>query len=226
MLCMKEKAEETLKSFEIKHKTIMSSYLETIFHLTRIAEYADSLSDAHIKRVGYYCEFIAGLLGLTSERRENILYAAPMHDIGKIGVPDKILVKPASLTPEEFEIMKQHAWLGAKILGNAKSEILKMGAMIAESHHEHWDGSGYPKGLKGDEIPLEGRIMYITDIYDALRSPRPYKNGLDHTTTYDIILKGDHKVTPAHFDPQLLDIFIKNHKKFEEIFSEYSKKTF
>jgi putative two-component system response regulator len=144
-----------------------------------------------------------------------------MHDIGKIGVPDHVLLKPSSLVDGEWELMQEHAAMGAKILGDSKSPYLKMGAEIALNHHEKWDGTGYPYGKKGDEIPLAARIMCICDIYDALRSKRPYKPAFDHQKTIKIIIHGDSRTQPNHFDPLILNAFKLNHQVFCEIFDEY-----
>jgi len=135
----------------------------------------------------FYCREFARKLGLDEAFVDKIFFASPMHDIGKIGIPDHILLKPGGFMPDEWEIMKGHSAIGAKILGNSKSPYLIMGAMIALNHHERWDGGGYPYGRRGNDIPLAARIMNICDIYDALRSKRPYKPAFDHQKTVDII---------------------------------------
>jgi len=150
-----------------------------------------------------------------------MFFASPMHDIGKIGIPDHILLKPGILTPDEWQIMKAHTSMGAKILGNSKSAHLQMGAEIALSHHERWDGGGYPDGRWGDAIPLTARIMHVCDIYDALRSKRPYKAAFDHLKALDIITHGDGRTQPEHFDPAILAAFQKAHAAFEGIFATY-----
>ena len=157
---------------------LQESYLETIFTMTRAAEHKDEDTGAHVQRISYYSRELARMLGLDEEFVDKIFFASPMHDIGKIGIPDHILLKPGSLTPDEWEIMKGHTSMGAKILGNSKSPYLKMGAEIALNHHERWDGGGYPNGKRGEAIPLTARIMNICDVYDALRSKRPYKPAL------------------------------------------------
>jgi putative two-component system response regulator len=198
------------------------SYLDTIFTMTRAVEYKDEGIGAHVQRISYYCRAFAGKLGMDDDFVDNIFVASPMHDIGKIGIPDYILLKPGSLTLEEWKIMKGHTVIGAKILGSSQSAYLKMGAEIALDHHERWDGSGYPNGKRGEEIPLPARIMTICDVYDALRSQRPYKPAHDHQTTIDIISHGDGRTMPEHFDPQILDAFKQNHQLFCDIYDTYT----
>ena len=200
---------------------LQESYLETIFTMTRAAEYKDVDTGSHVQRISYYCRELARMLGMDKEFIEKIFFAGPMHDVGKIGIPDHVLLKPASLTADEWEIMKGHSSMGSKILGNSKSIYLKMGAEIALNHHERWDGGGYPNGLRGEDIPLAARIMNICDIYDALRSKRPYKPGLDHLKAMDIITHGDGRTQPEHFDLVILAAFKKNHQSFCDIFEEY-----
>jgi putative two-component system response regulator len=200
---------------------LKESYLETIFTMTRAAEHKDEDIGAHVQRISYYSRELARILGLDEEFIDRLFFASPMHDIGKIGIPDNILLKPGSLTPDEMEIMKSHAAMGAKILGNSKSPHLKMGAEIALNHHERWDGGGYPNGKRGEEIPFSARVMTICDVYDALRSKRPYKSGYDHLTTVDIIIHGDGRTQPEQFDPVILAAFTQNHRLFDEIFETY-----
>lgn len=203
---------------------LRQSYLETIVAMTRAAEYKDKDTGDHLERISFFCKELAGILGCDADFTDSIFFASPMHDIGKIGIPDHILLKAGSFTPQEWEIMKGHAALGGKILANCKSPYLKMGAEIAVSHHERWDGGGYPHGLKGEAIPLSARIMNICDIYDALRSKRPYKPALDHAKAVDIIINGDGRTMPGHFDPAILKAFKENSGKFEEIFDEFAGK--
>ncbi len=200
---------------------LKEGYQETIFTMTRAAEHKDEDTGAHVQRISYYSRVLSQALGMDEEFIENIFFASPMHDIGKIGVPDHVLLKPSGFVPDEWQIMQEHAAMGAKILGNSKSPYLKMGAEIALNHHERWDGSGYPNGKKGDEIPISARIMCICDIYDALRSKRPYKPAFDHQKTVEIIINGDSRTQPKHFDPLILDVFKRNHQLFCDIFDEY-----
>jgi putative two-component system response regulator len=201
---------------------LQTSYLETIFTMTRAAEYKDEDTGAHVQRISYYSRELAGMLGMDEEFIDKIFFASPMHDVGKIGIHDHVLLKPSGFTPHEWEIMKGHTTMGAKILGNSRSPYLQIGAEIALNHHELWDGGGYPNGKRGEAIPLTARIMNICDIYDALRSKRPYKPAFDHLKTMDIITRGDGRTRPEHFDPVIFAAFQKNHQSFRDIFEAYA----
>jgi putative two-component system response regulator len=145
-----------------------------------------------------------------------------MHDIGKISIPDQILLKPSAYTPDESAIMKSHCSHGAEILQCFPSSCMKMGAEIALNHHEHWDGTGYPVGLAGDAIPLAARIVGICDVYDALRAKRPYKPAFGHEKAMRIIVDGDGRTMPGHFDPAVLDAFKHCGQQFNEIYREHA----
>jgi len=201
---------------------LQESYLETIFTMTRAAEHKDEDTGAHVKRISYYSRELARMLGMDETFIDSIFFASPMHDIGKIGIPDHILLKPGGFVPNEWEIMKTHAAMGAMILGNSKSPYLVMGAEIALNHHERWDGGGYPGGKRGEEIPLSARIMNICDVYDALRSKRPYKPAFDHEKAMSIITQGDGRTLPEHFDPAVIAAFKQNHQTFCDIFETYT----
>lgn len=176
---------------------------ETIFCLARAAEYRDPETGAHIQRMAYYSRHIACQLGLSAKQQKLLLEAAPMHDIGKMGTPDLILLKPDKLTPAEFAIMKQHAVIGYEVLNASNSPLLKVAAEIAYTHHEKFDGSGYPRGLKGYDIPLFGRIVAIADVFDALTSERPYKKAWAIEPAKQLLQEGKE----AHFDPDCVEAF-------------------
>ena len=194
-----KRTEQLRQAFE----KIKIASLDTIYRLSRAAEYKDEDTGAHIQRMSHYIAVVAHKMGLNAENVETILYAAPMHDVGKIGIPDRILLKPGKLDPDEWEIMKQHTTIGAQILEGADAEFIKLAEAIALTHHEKWDGSGYPKGLKGSEIALAGRITAIADVFDALISKRPYKEPFPLEKTFIIIQKG----RGSHFDPEVVDAF-------------------
>jgi putative two-component system response regulator len=185
---------------------LKESYVDSIHRLVMAAEYKDEDTGDHIIRIGKYCSLIAEKLSLPPEFIENISYAAPMHDIGKIGIPDKILLKPDKLTAGEFEIIKTHTLIGSRLLSRSKSRILQMAEKIALSHHEKFNGTGYPNHLEGTDIPLSGRIVAIADTFDALTSKRPYKVPYPP----DFALTMLKKEKGIHFDPDILDVFVDN----------------
>lgn len=218
------RANGSLLEQRVRERTadLQESYLETIFAMTRAAEYRDEDTGAHVQRISYYSSELAGMLGLDGEFVDRVYSASPMHDVGKIGIPDHILLKPGCLTPAEWEVMKGHTLIGSKILGNSQSPFLKMGAEIALNHHERWNGGGYPNGRRGEAIPLAARIMNMGDVYDALRSKRPYKPAFDHPETMAIITRGDGRTQPEHFDPAILAVFKQNHQSFRDIFGTFT----
>lgn len=192
-------ADEVRKATE----KIVAQERETIFCLAKAAEYRDPETGAHIIRMAHYSRHIARVLGLSMEQQELLLEAAPMHDIGKVGTPDLILLKPGKLTPDEFSIMKQHAVIGYEVLNSASSHMLKVAAEIAHTHHEKFDGSGYPRGLKGEDIPLFGRIVAVADVFDALTSERPYKKAWSIEKATELLREG----MGTHFDPSCVVAF-------------------
>jgi cyclic di-GMP phosphodiesterase len=191
------------KTVDLRTAQLKNASLEVIWRLTAASECRDNETGAHIKRMSHYSAAIARKMGLAKKTIETILYSAPMHDIGKIGIPDGILLKPAKLDAEEWQIMKSHTIIGANILKGSKIGFVRMGAMIALTHHEKWDGSGYPVGLKGRQIPLAGRIVALADVFDALTSKRPYKKAFSVEEANRIIEQGRQK----HFDPVVMDAF-------------------
>jgi putative two-component system response regulator len=204
---------------------LVASREEVIHCLARAAEFRDSDTGCHIVRVGRYAGIIARQLGFSTEQVELLELAAQLHDIGKIGIPDAILLKPGALDPDEVaivqrhcavarqiiqplsgaecELLRSHTGLGGKLLNASSSPLLVIAAQIAQSHHERWDGTGYPLGLAGDDIPLEGRITAVADVYDALSSARPYKRAMSREKCFDALRLG----RGTHFDPKVLDAF-------------------
>ena len=193
---------ELFKSYD----ELKEAHLETIHRLSVAAEYRDEDTAMHLKRMSNYSALIARRMGLSDKEANLILYASPMHDVGKIGIPDDILFKQGRLTAEEFEIMKTHAEIGARILAGSKAEVIQMAERIAMSHHEKWNGSGYPNGLKGEDIPLVGRITAIADVFDALTTRRPYKPAFPNEKAYSII----REEKGSHFDPHVVEVFFRN----------------
>ncbi|MGH9425029.1 MAG: HD domain-containing phosphohydrolase, partial [Terriglobia bacterium] len=215
-------------------KEIVDSHMATIFALAKLAESRDDDTGNHIRRVQAYCKVLALRLGRQALLDLNIddayvadlFHTAPLHDIGKVGIPDAILLKPDRLTPEELAVMKTHTLIGASTLeevlrGYPDNMFVKMGLKIARSHHERWNGSGYPDGLTGEAIPLAARILALADQYDALRNARPYKPPFAHKKACDIIIEGDGRTMPEHFDPRALQAFIDSREQFESIFKNF-----
>lgn len=177
--------------------------LEIIHRLMAAAEYRDDDTGSHIHRMSQYAFLVARAMGLSPAECDSILHASPMHDLGKIGIPDSILLKPGKLTPEEWEVMKSHTTIGASLLANSSSELIQLAEIIAMTHHEKWNGQGYPKGLVATEIPLVGRIVAVCDVFDALTSERPYKQAWEVSRALDVI-RSD---SGTHFDPEVVAAF-------------------
>jgi putative two-component system response regulator len=212
---VKERTQELQNTLEMAKQT----EYEISIRLGRASEFRDLETGGHIKRMSHYSQLLAHLYGLDDEKCELILYAAPLHDIGKVGIPDNILLKPGRFTHEEFNVMKMHSQLGAKMLEGAdKFPVLKVGHIIALQHHEKWNGTGYPNGLRGEEIDLYARIVAIADVFDALSSKRCYKDAMPFEKVLSI-MKQD---AGTHFDPELIDIFLTNLDKFLEIKERFS----
>ncbi len=200
-------------------KEIKDREKEIIFRLAAATEYKDAFTGNHIHRVAEYCKLIAKEYGCNRKFIDDIYVASPLHDIGKIAIPENILAKPGKLTPEEFEIMKKHTIYGANLLKDTKVSLLKFAQKVALYHHEKWNGNGYPKGLKEKQIPLEARITAIADVFDALTSIRPYKKAFPFEKAMEIIKEEVGK----SFDPSLAEIFINNESIVYEI--HHSMKT-
>jgi putative two-component system response regulator len=179
------------------------AHLDTIHRLGMAAECRDGQTAAHLERVSHYCAILARRLGLPEREVAILRHASLLHDVGKIGTPDAILRKPGPLTAAERELMQQHTLIGANLLSDSASELLRAGETIVLTHHEKWDGSGYPNGLKGDEIPLYGRICAVADVFDALTSRRSYKEPFSNEQAYEILRSG----RGSHFDPRIVDLF-------------------
>ena len=195
------------------------SRLQVIQTLGQAAEYKDNETGMHVIRMSYYARQLALAAGYSAARAEDLLNAAPMHDVGKIGIPDAILQKPGKLDADEWQVMRSHAEIGAAIIGEHAGGLLKMARTIALTHHEKWDGSGYPNGLKGEEIALEGRIVAIADVFDALTSERPYKRAW----TVEEAIATMRRDSGVHFDPELIELFIANLPAMLEIKAQWKE---
>ncbi len=234
----------------VKERTfeLSNSRMDIIWYLGKVAEYRDEETGNHVARVGWYCRTIAESLGVGQDFAETLFLTSPLHDIGKVGIPDKILLKPGKLSPEEWEVMKRHCVIGAEIFnqdskamrsffachenyvdGGSKmghntlherehNPLHKMAASIAMTHHERWDGAGYPKGLAGEDIPLESRIVAISDVYDALCSERPYKPAYSESKAVAII----NKEVGLHFDPDVYKAFENSQEKIRSVKAQFT----
>ncbi|HET9865908.1 MAG TPA: HD domain-containing phosphohydrolase, partial [Nitrospira sp.] len=210
--------QQALEWLERSEKELRLSREETIQRLAIAAEYRDSATAQHIQRMSHYCELLARRYGLSTERCDLIRTASPMHDIGKIGTPDHVLLKPGKFTQDEFNVIAQHAEIGYRILAGSDAEILNVAATIALTHHERWDGSGYPRKLKGEAIPIEGRIASVADAFDALTTARVYKPAFAFDHAVDLMSK--HR--GEHFDPELLDVFLASLGDIKRIHEQYA----
>lgn len=202
----------------LAHELKEANY-DTIFRLSVAAEYRDQDTSFHLKRMSHYSKIIAKYMGFSEADQETILYASPMHDVGKIGIPDAILLKPGKLTSEERHIMERHPIIGAEILGGSDSVILQKSAIIALSHHEKFDGSGYPNGTKGTDIPIEGRIVALADVFDALTSRRVYKDAWSLDRVFELVAEG----RGQHFDPDVIDAFYAGQADVMAIYERYQE---
>lgn len=203
----------------VQAEQLQLAHIDLIQRLGRAAEYKDTDTGEHIARMSRYSKVLALAYGMSEYEAEQLKQAAPMHDVGKIGIPDSVLLKPGRLNENEYEHMKQHALIGAKILENSTSPLLQLAHKLALEHHEKWDGTGYPYGLKGEEISIEGRIVTIADVFDALTSKRPYKKAWSVEEALDLLKDEAGK----HFDPQLVDLFIGQIDNIIEIKNTYTR---
>ena len=206
---------------KVKQRTtdLNNSRLEIIRRLGRAAEFKDNETGMHVIRMSHYSRIIAKGIGLSDVEADQILSAAPMQDIGKIGMPDRILLKPEKLDEEEWTLMQKHPEYGANIIGDHESDLLRMAKEVALTHHEKWNGEGYPRGLVGEEIPLVGRIIAIADVFDALTTQRPYKQAWPVDKALNFIKDEKGK----HFDPALVDIFLDNIDEVLDVKEQYAE---
>ncbi len=215
---LERKVRERTRELEQANSQITEAHMDTIRRLVLAAEFKDEDTAQHIERMSRYSAILAKAMGCSDEEVDIIRQAAPMHDVGKIGIPDSVLLKPGRLTEYEFQIMQQHTELGARILDGSPSHLLQAGKVIAMSHHEKWDGSGYPNGLAGEDIPLWGRICAVADVFDALTSERPYKQAFSLEKAFNILREG----RARHFDPDVLDCFFDGLDEILRIKGQYS----
>lgn len=206
----------------VKERTqeLNDTRLEVIRRLGRAAEYRDDMTGYHIIRMSRYSQLLALAAGMSEDEAETLLNASPMHDIGKIGIPDNVLLKPGKLDPEEWAIMQTHVDIGVEILSGSSSGLMDMAAEIAQHHHEKWDGSGYPRALVGEDIPLTGRIVAIADVFDALTTERPYKQAWPIEETVEFFKDQSGK----HFEPRLVELFLEILPDILAIREQYSEK--
>jgi putative two-component system response regulator len=210
-LALEEKIRERTSELE-------ATRVEIVRRLGRAGEYRDNETGMHVIRMSKFCHRLALAAGIPPAEAELLQLAAPMHDIGKIGIPDHILLKPGKLDAAEWEVMKTHTTIGAEIIGHHTSDLLFLARTVALTHHEKWDGSGYPNGLAGEEIPIEGRISAISDVFDALTSMRPYKNAWTPVDAVNYIVGESGKA----FDPRLVASFVSLQPEFARIRERYS----
>lgn len=211
-----------LEKLEVANDLIARGYIDTIYRLAVVSEFKDEDTGRHIKRIGRFARDLAMYMGLGEEFSDSIYHASMMHDIGKVGIPDSVMLKAGPLSQDEWNKMKSHTETGALVLAGSNSPYLIMAEQIARSHHERWDGSGYPQGLSGDTIPLAARITNIVDQYDALRTSRSYKPAFDHTKAMTIISQGDGRTQASHFDPCILEVFVANGQRFKAAYDAWS----
>jgi len=213
-----KKLHDALDELKIFHNQLRGAHYETIKRLARAADFRDNETGMHIQRMSHYSRILGKAMGMNADDCEQLQHASAVHDIGKIGIPDGILLKPGKLDKEEFEIMKTHSFIGAQLLSDIDSDLCRLAEKIALTHHEKWNGKGYPNGISGTDIPLEGRIAAVSDVFDALTSVRPYKTAWSVDDAIQLLIreKGN------HFDPEIVDLFIDNKLKILEIKNKYA----
>lgn len=217
-LLLQDKSKLLENEVQIATQNLIDREHETLSILGKTAEYKDPETASHVARVAHYSKLLAIKYGLSKKDQEIIFYASPFHDLGKVGIKDDILLKPGKLNDEEFDIMKTHAQIGYDLLKDSQSQYLQAGAIIAISHHEKWDGTGYPNKLKGEEINILGRIVAVADVFDALTSSRPYKKAW----SFDDALHLLDEESGKHFDPAIVTLFKDNIEEIKVIFSSFS----
>jgi response regulator RpfG family c-di-GMP phosphodiesterase len=218
---LEERVDEAVKEIKVLNNEIVETQKEILFTMGAIGETRSKETGNHVKRVAYYSYILAKKWGLSEESAKILRDASPMHDIGKVAIPDTILNKPGPLTANEFKIIQEHAEIGYDLLKHSKRPLLQTASIVAHEHHEKWDGSGYPRGLKGEEIHIYGRITAIADVFDALGSDRVYKQAWK----LDRILTLFREDSGKHFDPELVDIFFDNLDEFLKIRSNFRDET-
>lgn len=202
-----------------RRQELQEAYQDTVIRLAMAAEYRDGNTGAHLRRISRYAEVIAKNMGIPADRSELIKLATPMHDIGKVGIPDRVLLNQGELNEDDWNIMRTHSEMGYEILKESHSALLEMAAVIALAHHERYDGSGYPKGLREDEIPLEARIVAVADVFDALTTSRTYKKGYSIEETIEIM----EKEVGSHFDPNVFKALLRGLDKIKSIKGLFEK---
>jgi putative two-component system response regulator len=210
--------EDALQDLELSQTQVWVSQAETIFRLARMVEFRDEETGHHLHRMSSYCEILARKTGFSEQRCELVRLASQLHDVGKVAVPDSILLKRGKLTLGEFEVIKTHAETGFQMLAGSTTEVVQLGALIARTHHERFDGSGYPRGLAGENIPPEGRIAAIADVFDALTSDRVYRSALPVKSA----IKMMQDESGRHFDPELLNVFFQEQSEIDAIRQAYA----
>ena len=213
-----KKLNNALDEVKLIHNQLRGAHYETIKRLAQAADYRDNETGMHIHRMSHYSRILGKAMGLNDEESEQLQNASTMHDIGKIGIPDVILLKPGKLDKEEFEIMKNHSFIGAKLLAGIDSDLCRLAETIAFTHHEKWNGEGYPNGISGKNIPLEGRIAAVADVFDALTSVRPYKTAWPVNDAINLLIQEKGQ----HFDPEIVDLFLENKPEILHIKDQYA----